>query len=239
MKTTLAVAVLLFLLLVSSDGFSQLDVSRILNKIPRAGVSEKEAGQGIKEALTQGVTTAVLHLNHTDGFYGCEFYRMLLPPDARRAETTLRKIGMGGQVDKAILAMNRAAEDAAGYAKPIFVDAIKEMTIADALGIVRGNQDAATQYFRRKTSEKLIVAFTPSVNASLQKTSATMYYADIANAYNRVPLTTARINPDLTSYVVGKAVDALFAEVAKEEANIRSNPLARTSAILKKVFGGN
>ena len=139
-------------------------------------------------------------------------------------------------MDKAILAINRGAEDAVGAAKPIFVDAIKEMTVTDALGIVRGNKDAATQYFRQKTSQKLVAAFTPSVKASLDKTSATRYYSDMVNTYNRMPL-VEKVNPDLTSYVVGKAVDALFVEVAKEEANIRENPVARTTDILKKVFG--
>jgi hypothetical protein len=124
-----------------------------------------------------------------------------------------------------------------GTATPIFVQAIKDMTLTDALGIVRGNKDAATEYFRRKTSEQLIVAFTPSVKSSLDKTNATKYYADIANNYNRLPLMPNKINPDLAGYVVGKAVDALFDQIAKEEANIRANPLARTTDILKKVFG--
>jgi hypothetical protein len=111
------------------------------------------------------------------------------------------------------------------------------MTLTDALGIVRGSNDAATQYFKQKTSQKLIVTFTPPVQASLEKTQATKYYSDIVNTYNRLPLTTEKVNPDLTAYVVTKAVDALFLEIAKEEANIRANPVARTTAILKKVFG--
>jgi hypothetical protein len=237
MKKTYLIGSLITLLFISGEGLSQINLSKILNKISPGGVTEKEAGQGIKEALTQGVTSAVLNLHKTDGFYGSEFYKMLLPPDSRRVETTLRRIGLGGQVDKAILAINRGAEDAVGAAKPIFVDAIKEMTVTDALGIVRGNKDAATQYFEQKTSQKLIAAFTPSVKTSLDKTSATRYYSNIVTTYNRLPTTVDKVNPDLTSYVVGKAVDALFEEVAKEEANIRANPLARTTDILKKVFG--
>jgi len=107
----------------------------------------------------------------------------------------------------------------------------------DALNIVKGEKDAATQYFRQKTTDKLIAAFTPSVKSSLDKVSATKYYGDVINTYNNFPTTFKKINPDLTSYVVGRAVDALFAEVAKEEANIRANPVARTTEILKKVFG--
>jgi hypothetical protein len=200
-------------------------------------ITENEASQGIKEALLQGVTNAVLNLNKTDGFFGSEFYKMLLPPDAKKVESTLRNLGMGAQVDKAILSINRGAEDAVGYAKPVFVNAIKEMTLADALNIVRGPNNAATSYFKSKTSAKLIEAFTPSVKSSLEKVNATKYYADIVNTYNKLPTTFNKVNPDLTSYVVGKAIDALFDQVAKEEANIRANPVARTTDILKKVFG--
>jgi hypothetical protein len=226
-----------FLLGFSVSALSQIKLPKILTK-NSSSVSSEEAGMGIKEALTQGVTNAVLNLNKTDGFFGSEVYKMFLPPDAVKIENTLRKAGMGAQVDKAILAINRGAEDAVAFAKPIFVDAIKEMTITDALNIVRGNKDAATQYFKQKTTSKLVEAFTPSVKTSLDKTDATKYYGDIVNTYNKFPTTFKKLNPDLTSYVVTKAVDALFDQVAKEEANIRANPLARTTDLLKKVFGG-
>ena len=237
MRKTLFVAPLISILLICGNAFSQINLSRILSGISSKGITEKEAGLGIKEALTQGVANAVLNLNRTDGFFGSEIYKVLLPPDSKKAETMLRRIGMGSQVDKAILAINRGAEDAVGTAKPIFTDAIKEMTLTDALSIVRGNKDAATQYFRQKTSEKLIIAFTPSVKTSLEKTHATKYYGDVVTAYNRLPTSFDKASPDLTAYVVGKAVDALFDQVAREEANIRANPLARTTDILKKVFG--
>ena len=229
---------LFFMVAIPVASFSQINLSKLIPKKNATGVSQDEAGMGIKEALTQGVTTAVLNLNKTDGFFGSEFYKMFLPPDAVKIETTLRKAGMGAQVDKAILAINRGAEDAVAFAKPIFVEAIKEMTITDALNILKGNKDAATQYFKQKTTAKLIAAFTPSVQSSLEKTEATKYYGDIVTTYNKFPTTFKKINPDLTSFVVGKAVDALFDQVAKEEANIRANPLARTSDLLKKVFGG-
>jgi hypothetical protein len=228
---------LVFLAMASTQASAQINLGELFKKIPGGGVSEKDASLGIKEALTQGVTKAVLNLHKTDGFYGSELYRMLLPPDSQKAEKALRRIGLGSQVDKAILAINRGAEDAVGSATPIFTNAIKEMTVTDALGIVRGNKDSATQYFRRKTSQELIAAFTPPVKTSLDKTNATRYYADIANTYNRLPTTFDKVNPDLSAYVVGKAVDALFDQIAKEEANIRANPLARTTEILKKVFG--
>ncbi len=235
MKTSLF-ALLIVLFLVPASASAQIKMPDILKK-KTSGLTENEAGEGVKEALLQGVTTAVLNLNKTDGFFGSDIYKMLLPPDALKIEKSLRKVGMGDQVDKAILAINRGAEDAVGFAKPIFVDAIKEMTITDAINIIRGDKNAATEYFKKKTTEKLIAAFTPSVQSSLEKTNATKHYSDIVNTYNGFPTTFKKVNPDLTSFVVGKAVDALFDQVAKEEANIRANPMARTTDILKKVFG--
>jgi len=210
-----------------------------ISKLPsmNGGITEAEAAQGIREALSQGTVKGINFLNKTDGFFGNDAYKLLLPPDAEKIENTLRTIGMGNMVDKAILQINRAAEDAVGYAKPIFVDAIKEMTIADAINIIQGPGNAATNYFKQKTNDKLIAAFTPSVKNSLDKLNATKYYADVVSAYDRLPTTFNKINPDLPSYVVGKAVNALFDQIAKEEANIRENPVARTTEILKKVFG--
>jgi hypothetical protein len=227
------------IILVFSFAFS-LAGCDVLKSLPTGSgsITESEAAQGIKEALAQGVTTAVLNLNKTDGFFGNEAYKLFMPQDAQKIVNTLRSLGMGSLVDKAVLAINRGAEDAVGYAKPIFVDAIKEMTLVDAINIVRGNNDAATNYFKQKTTAKLIAAFSPSVKSSLDKVNATKYYADVVNTYNNFPTTFTKINPDLPSYVVGKAVDALFDQVAKEEANIRANPVARTTEILKKVFGG-
>lgn len=237
MKTYLA-ALIIAIAILPATSYSQFGkLKNLVSKGTGSGVTENEAGQGIKEALAKGVTTAVLNLNKTDGFFGSSLYKVLLPPDAQKIETTLRKAGMGAQVDKAILAINRGAEDAVGFAKDIFISAIKEMTLTDALNILKGNKDAATQYFKQKTSEKLIAAFTPSVKSSLDKVEATKYYGDIVTTYNNFPTTFKKVNPDLPSYVVGKSVDALFDQVAKEEANIRDNPMARTSEILKKVFG--
>jgi hypothetical protein len=183
------------------------------------------------------VGRGISYLNKTDGFFGNNVYKLFLPPEAQKIENTLRNLGMGSIVDRAILQINRAAEDAVGYASPIFVDAIREMTIADAINIIKGPPDAATQYFREKTTQKLINAFTPIIKQSLDKFSATKYYGDVVNTYNNFPTTINKLNPDLPSYVVGKAVNALFDQIAQEEANIRANPVARTTEILKKVFG--
>lgn len=200
-------------------------------------VSEQEAGMGIKEALTQGVGKGISYLHKQDGFFGNEAYRLFLPPDAGKIENTLRNLGLGNQVDKAILQINRSAEDAVGFAKPVFINAIREMTLADALTIVKGSRNSATSYFRDKTRDSLIAAFSPVVKNSLDKLNATRYYSDIINAYNKIPTTFNKINPDLTNYVAGRATEALFDQIEKEEANIRENPLARTTQILKKVFG--
>ena len=208
-----------------------------LSNLPGIGFTESEAAQAIRQALDQGTDKGVSFLNRTDGFFGNQAYKLFLPPDAQKIENAFRSIGLGAQVDKAILQINRAAEDAVGYAKPIFVDAVRQMTIADAINIVRGPKDAATQYFRDKTTDRLITAFSPSVKNSLDKLNATKFYADIVNTYNNFPTTFKKINPDLPSYVVGKAVDALFDRIAIEEANIRENPIARTTEILRKVFG--
>lgn len=201
------------------------------------GFTEAEAGQGVKEALSQGLANAVLQLNREDGFYKDALYKVLLPPDAKKIENTLRTIGLGNVVDKAILQINRGAEDAAGYAKPIFVDAIKSMTLQDAIGLVKNGDTSATHFFREKTTEKLIAAFLPIIKSSLDKANATKYYGDIVTTYNKLPTTFTKINPDLNNYVTNKATQALFDLVAKEEVNIRTNFAARTSAILKKVFG--
>lgn len=201
------------------------------------GYTEAEAAQGIRQALDQGIDKGISFLNKPDGFFGNEAYKLFFPPDAQKVVTTLRDLGFNSVVDKAILQINRAAEDAVGHAKPIFADAIREMTIQDAINIVRGPNDAATQYFREKTTAKLVAAFMPTIKTSLDNTGATRYYADVINTYNRFPTTFNKVNPDLPSYVVDKAVNALFDQVAKEEANIRANPLARTTEILRKVFG--
>jgi hypothetical protein len=200
-------------------------------------ITQAEAAQGIREALDQGVGRGISLLNKEDGFFGNQAYKLFLPQEAVKIENTLRQIGMGSLVDKAILQINRSAEDAVGYARPIFLDAIKEMTIADAINIIKGPKDAATQYFRDKTTSKLIAAFTPIIKGSLDKFSATKYYGDMINTYNKFPTTLNKLNPDLPSYVVDRAVSALFDQVAQEEANIRANPVARTTDILKKVFG--
>ena len=210
-----------------------------LTNLPQSAttVTQTEAAQAIREALDQGTGRGIGVLNKPDGFFGNEAYKVLLPPDARRIENTLRQVGFTALVDKAILQINRAAEDAVGSARPIFLDAIGEMTIADAINIVKGPRDAATQFFREKTTRKLTTAFLPVIKSSLEKFEATKYYEELISTYNKFPTTLNKINPDLPSYVAERAVSALFDQIEKEEVAIRNNPAERTTAILKKVFG--
>jgi hypothetical protein len=202
-------------------------------------VSESDAAAGIREALDKGVTTGINLLHRENGFFGSDVYKLFLPQDAQRIVNTLQNLGMGGLVDRAVLQINRAAEDAVSYAAPIFSQAIREMSITDAINIVKGSGNAATQYFRQKTANQLTAAFTPAIRSSLESFSATKYYGDLINAYNNLPTTGKKLNADLTSYVVGKTIDALFDQIGKEEMSIRANPVERTTDILRKVFGWN
>lgn len=210
----------------------------VMTNLPQTTtITQSEAAQAIQQALDQGTGKAIGLLNKPGGFFDNAAYKLFLPPDARKVETTLRQVGFGSLVDKAILQINRAAEDAVGFARPIFLNAVKEMTITDAINIIKGPRDAATQYFREKTTGKLVDAFLPVIKSSLEKFSATKYYTDLINTYNGFPTTINKLNPDLSSYVADKAVAALFDQIAAEEVNIRNNPVARTTEILKKVFG--
>ena len=221
--------------------FASADAQSILDKAKNAirgnpNLTEEEAGGGVKEALNNGIKSAVSHLNKPDAFFKSELYKVLLPPEAQKMEKTLRGLGLGKMADDAIEAINRGAEDAVGYATPIFVDAIKQMTITDALKLVTGGKNSITEFFRSKTSAKLKEAFIPVINTSLEKTNATKYYGDAVTRYNKVPF-VKKMNPDLSDYVAEKTLFALFDRISVEEANIRNNPAARTSDLLKKVFG--
>jgi len=146
-------------------------------------------------------------------------------------------VGMRKMVDKTILAINRAAEDAAGFAKPIFVDAIKSMTISDAIGLIKNGDTSATHFFRMKTTDKLIAAFMPVIKSSLDKVEATKYYGDIVTTYNNFPTTFKKLNPDLPSFVTGKATEAIIDLVAKEDKKYRQNITDANTHLLRKVFG--
>ncbi len=202
------------------------------------GLTEQDAASGIKEALLQGTSQGVQILSKIDGYFGNPEIKIPFPPEASTIERSLRSIGFDKQVNQVVLSLNRAAENAAQEAKPIFVAAIKNMTIADAIGIVRGSNDAATLYLKKNTSRELSNKFQPVIKSSLDKVNATKYWTGIIKTYNTIPLVEP-INPNLTEYVTNKALDGLFSMIAKEELAIRKDPVARTSEILKKVFGRN
>jgi hypothetical protein len=201
-----------------------------------AGLTNTEAANGLKEALIQGISKGSDQASATDGFYLNKLIRIPFPPDAQRMATTLRKIGLGSQVDKFELSLNRGAEDAAKSAKPIFLNAIKSLTFTDVWNILTGQKDAATQYLKRTTTTQLTTAFMPIMEQSLNKVEATKYYTSLTTTYNKLPLVTP-VQTDLNQYATGKAVDGLFTLIAQEEADIRENPVARTTSLLKKVFG--
>ena len=157
-----------------------------------------------------------------------------MPEEAKKAEKKLRAIGMGKLVDDAILSMNRAAEDASKSAAPIFVNAIKQMSISDAMGILKGNDFAATSYLKDKTTASLTQSFRPVIDSSLAKVNATKYWNAVFTAYNKV--STEKINPDLAAYVTEKALAGIFYQVGLEEQKIRKDPVARVTDLLKKVF---
>lgn len=207
----------------------------ILSSGGNGNLSNGDVVQGLKEALRVGADSATFHLGLLNGFYGDDMIRIMMPPEAQKVEKTLRDVGFGKTVDQAIVSMNRAAEDASKYVGDIFVNSIKQMTIQDALGILKGGDFAATDYLKRTTTIQLITAFKPIVSHSLQYVNATKYWKDVFTVYNR--LSSNPVNTDLTDYVTQKTLDGLFYHIGLEEQKIRNDPAARITDILKKVFG--
>jgi hypothetical protein len=226
---------LLFIFLYSC---SSAQINKLLKDVTSGQIplSQNEVAAGLKEALEQGIVKGTDLASKTDGYFKNEMIKILLPEDAQKVEKTLRNMGLGSEVDRALLAINRGAESAAIEAKPIFVNAIKQMNIQDALGILKGEPTAATDFLKRTTNAQLVALFQPKIQASLDEVGATKYYGDLANSYNKIPLTKQKVNPDLNAYVTQKAIDGLFVLIAEEEKNIRENPLGRTSDLMKKVF---
>lgn len=195
-----------------------------------------EVSEGLKEALIKGISNGSDLASQIDGYFKNPAIKIPFPPDVKKVEDRLRQIGLGGEVDKFVMTLNRGAEDAAKEAKPIFIAAIKQMTIDDAWAILKGEPDAATQYLKRTTSGELKNKFKPVIQNSLNKVNATKYYGDIVSRYNSIPL-VQKVNPDLNDYATDMAIQGLFTMIANEEKNIRKDPLARTTELLKRVFG--
>jgi hypothetical protein len=201
-----------------------------------SSLSSDEIVSGLKEALSVGATKSTGKLSAVDGFLKDAAVKILMPQQVRNVETKMRALGMGKVVDEAETALNRAAEDASKQAAPIFINAIKKMSIQDALGILRGSDTAATGYLRKSTTNDLTTAFRPIIDSSLKKVDATKYWKDVFTLYNKFSSTP--VTTDINDYVTQGALKGIFYYVADEEKKIRKDPAARVTSILQKVFGG-
>ena len=209
----------------------------VLNEVN--GITESEAAGGLKEALTNGVSTGTSFLGKADGFLKNAAYKILLPQEVQNAASKIRSNPIanalaGKHLDNVVTAMNRGAENAMAEAKPIFVNAIKNMSIKDAINIVTGGDGAATAYLKSATSAQLKEKFLPVIKTSLDKVNVNKPWTDVSTAYNMVM--GKNVTTDLNEYVTENAMTALFTEIKKQEDNIRANPVERTTDLLKKVF---
>ncbi len=234
MKTTLLLIPSLVISITLSS-YSPVNSTEKAKTVQPGILSNLDINNGLKQALQQGLSKSSDQLSAVNGYFGNGAVKILFPPQAQKAEKTLRRIGLNKLCDNIILSLNRAAEDAAKQAKPIFLNAIKHMSIADVAKILVGSQDAATQYFKVTTTSDLTQAFKPVIQNSLNKVGATKYYSDAATEYNKIPF-VREMDPDISDYVTQKAIDGLFYQIALEELNIRKNIGARSTPLLKKVF---
>jgi hypothetical protein len=227
---------LLILPAISNAQFKDI-LKKATDKVNAATKSNStlDIAAGLKEALNKGVTEQVSKLTATDGFYKNEAVKILMPEELAKVDKTLRKLGMSKLADEGILALNRAAEDAVKEATPIFVSAIKNITITDAKSILLGKENAATVYLQTSTATPLYAKFSPVVQQSIGKVGADVVWSTIIKQYNTIPF-VSKVNPDITDYVTNKALDGVFKMITIEEKNIRTNLNSRTSDVLKKVF---
>lgn len=209
--------------------------SALLNKNSSSDLSSNDIVAGLKEALVIGAEKSGQKLSSPNGFFKDAAVKILMPKEVQAIEKKMRLIGMGKLVDNAVESMNRAAEDASKEAAPIFVAAIKKMTVKDAVQILRGTDTAATGYLRTSTSPELTSAFMPIIEEALKKVDATKHWEAVFNTYNR--FSSQPVDTDINSYVTQKALDGIFHYVAEEEINIRKNPAGRVTDVLKSVFG--
>ena len=216
--------------------FGCAEMQQIISQIPEIqGATGIDISGGLKEALHNGISKQVSKLTATDGFFKNEAVKILLPDELKKVDSSLRKIGLSSLADEGLKVLNRAAEDAVKEATPIFIDAVKNMSFADAKTILMGNENAATNYLQTTTSTSLYGKFNPVIKNSLSKVGADKVWTNIITKYNSIPL-VKKVNPDLTDYTTNKAMSGVFKMIAVEEKNIRTNLNARTSILLQKVF---
>jgi hypothetical protein len=214
-------------------------LKKLVDKVvaaPASGPSAGEMAMGLKKALEKGTGIGIDRLSLENGFLGNAAIKLPFPEEAIQVERALRKVGMGNLCDQLITSLNRAAEDAVKEARPLFTQAIKDMTFTDVQGILLGSDRAATDYLQRSTTDGLKVKFAPPIQASLQKVGATAHWETVMSRYNKIPLVKP-VTTDLTAYVTEKALQGLFVEIAKEELALRKNSNLRSSPLLQKVFG--
>ncbi len=234
------IILLVFVSIVAANTYAQINIDKIKNTVSNSGsgnnLTNDEVIKGLREALTVGTNNATSVVSKTDGFFKNPSIKIPFPEDAIKVKNTCENLGMKPQVDKFVLTLNRAAEEASKEAAPIFINAIKSMSINDGFSILKGADNAATKYLQDKTSAELKQKFKPIVQNALKKVEITKYWTPLITTYNKTP-GAQKMNPDLEDYVTVKALEGLFKMVAQEELKIRKDPAARISDILKKVFG--
>jgi len=237
-KAVSAVGLFLMLIVPAVHAADMTDLLKALPAIPSGGAAQDAdtVASGLKEALSVGTKNAVTMLSKTNGYFGNEAVKILLPENVRRVGDVLRMAGYQKEVDAFVLSMNRAAEKAAPKAANIFAGAIREMSIDDAQKILNGGNTAATDYFKSKTSSLLFDAFKPDISKSMNDVGVTKAYKDMVGRYTTLMPFAKMETLDLDTYVTKKSLDGLFYEVGQEETKIRTNPAARTTELLKKVF---
>ncbi len=209
-----------------------------LNKVEKPTthpLTNDEVINGLREALTVGTNNSSALASKVDGYYKNPLLFIPFPPEAQKVKEWASKMGMNSQVEKFEMTLNRAAEEAAKEAAPIFIEAIKGMSIGDGFSILKGPDNAATQYLKDKTSTDLRVKFTPVIQNAINKVEVTNYWNPIITKYNKIPFVEKQ-NPDLTAYVTDRAMEGLFKLIANEELKIRKDPVARITDLLKRVF---
>ena len=212
------------------------NTEKALTKNNTSTLTNDDIIKGLKEALNVGVNKSTVRASAIDGYYKNAKIKLPFPPEAAKMEKTLRDMGEGQKVDEFVMTLNRAAEEAAKQAANIFLNAITNLTISDGMNILKGADNAATQYLKDKTSAELKIKFKPIVHDALQKVEITKYWNPLVETYNKIPF-VQKMNPDLDEYTTQKAIEGLFKLVEEEELKIRKDPVFRTSDILKKVFG--
>lgn len=227
-----------FVILFSVPVRAQLDeVEKRIGVNGVSALSESKVASGLKQALQMGSENAVKIVGKPNGYFGNEAIKIVMPKDLRPLESGMRAIGFGPKIDEFILSMNRSAEAAAPAARKIFIDAIFAMSFEDAKRILSGNNTAATEYFKEKTTGQLTDAFTPVVKKTMGENGVVKQYDSLTEQYKNIPFASSK-SLDIDHYVVSKALDGLFYELAEQEKQIRTNPAARTTSLLKEVFGG-